>query len=154
ELRDIPLANMHVLSYNANHAVLKSEALRQALNLGIDRKLLVETLWNGRAVLTRGHQFDEYGAMYNANRPFLSFDKAKARALVAQSGYKGEVISYRTQNGYYTNGLQAGEAIIQMWKEIGVNAQILLVGAGDKEDPPTRMVANWSNSSILADPDG
>ena len=154
EVRDVPLANMHVLRYNTKHPVLASEKLRQAMNLAIDRKLLVETLWGGRAMLMRGHQFEEYGALYNASRPYIAFDAAKAKALVAESGYKGEKITYRTQADYYTNGLQAGQAIIAMWKDAGINAEILLVTAGDKEDPAQSMVANWSNSSVLADPDG
>lgn len=154
ELRDIPLANMHTLYYNAKHPTLKSEKLRQALNLGIDRKLLVDTLWNGRAVLTRSHQFEEYGPLYNPHRPFLPYDKARAKALVTESGYKGETITYRTQAAYYTNGLQAGEAIVAMWKEIGINAQIWLVGPSDRLVPEELNVANHSNSSILADPDG
>ncbi len=154
EIRDIPLANMHVLRYNTKHPVLASEKLRQAMNLAIDRKLLVDTLWNGRAQLMHGHQFEEYGPLYNPSRPLLAFDLPKARQLVADSGYKGEKITYRTQADYYTNGLQAAQAIIAMWKDAGINAEILLVAAGDKEDPATSMVANWSNSSVLADPDG
>lgn len=154
DLRDIPLANMHVLRYNTKHAVLKSEQLRQAMNLGIDRKLLIDTLWGGRAVQLRGHQFPEYGPLYNPNRPFTPYDKERARALVVESGYKGETITYRTEADYYTNGLQAGEAIVAMWKEIGINAQIKLVSSGDKVVPAEEMVANWSNSSVLADPDG
>ncbi len=154
EIRDIPLANAHVLRYNAKHPVLKSAQLRQALNLGIDRKLLIDTLWDGRAVQMRSHQFAEYGPLYNPERPFTPYDKERARALVRESGYQGERITYRTQADYYTNGLQAGEAIVAMWKEIGINAEILLVSAGDREVPAESMVANWSNSSVLADPDG
>lgn len=154
DMRDIPLANLHVLSYGTKHPVLQDERFRQAMNLGIDRKLLVDSLWNGRAVLTRSHQFPEYGPLYNANRPLTAYDKQRAKSLVSESGYKGEPLTYRTQSGYYTNGLQAGQAIIQMWKEIGINAEIKLVGAGDREVPADRMVANWSNSSVLADPDG
>jgi peptide/nickel transport system substrate-binding protein len=154
EIRDIPLANAHVLSYSANHPVLQNEKLRQAMNLGIDRRLLIDTLWNGRAVQMRSHQFEEYGPLFNASRPFTPYDPVKAKALVAESGYKGDVITYRTQADYYTNGLQAGQAIVEMWRQIGVNAEIKLVGAGDKEVPTERMVANWSNSSRLADPDG
>lgn len=154
EMRDVPLANAHVLRYNAKHPVLQSEKLRQALNLGIDRKLLIDTLWNGRAVQMRGHQFEEYGPLYNPNRPFTPYDRERARALVAESGYQGESIGYRTQADYYTNGLQAGEAIVAMWKAIGINAEIKLVSSGDREVPAEAMVANWSNSSILADPDG
>lgn len=154
EIRDVPLANMHVLRYNAKHPVLQSQGLRQAMNLGIDRKLLIDTLWGGRAVQLRGHQFEEYGPLYNPGRPYTPYDPTRAKVLVGESGYKGDTITYRTQADYYTNGLQAAEAIIAMWKAIGLNAEIKLVGSGDREVPAETMVANWSNSSILADPDG
>lgn len=154
EIRDIPLANVHVIYYNTRHPVLKNEKLRQALNLGIDRKLLIDTIWNGKAIQMRSHQFEEYGALYNASRPFTPYDAAKAKALVAESGYDGSTITYRTQGDYYTNGLQAAEAIVAMWQAIGVKAEVKQVGSGDKIVPAELMVANWSNSSRLADPDG
>lgn len=154
EIRDIPLANVHVIYYNTKHPVLKSEKLRQALNLGIDRKLLIDTIWNGKAIQMRSHQFEEYGALYNPNRPFTPYDPVKARALVVESGYDGATITYRTQGDYYTNGLQAAEAIVAMWQAIGVKAEVKQVASGDKVVPAELMVANWSNSSRLADPDG
>lgn len=154
ELRDIPLANMHTLYYNSKHPILQSQKLRQAMNLAIDRQLLVDTLWNGRAVLTRGHQFEEYGSMYNPNRALLPHDAARAKALVAESGYSGGLITYMTSATYYTNGLQAAQAIIEMWKKAGVNAEVKLINDADRIAPETVMVRNHSNSSILADPDG
>jgi peptide/nickel transport system substrate-binding protein len=154
EVRDIPLANMHTIYYNTHHPVLKSEKLRQAMNLGIDRRLLVDTLWNGRAVLTRSHQFEEYGPLYNPDRPYLPYDPQRAKALVAESGYKGDTVTYRTDPTYYTNGLQAGQAIVEMWKQIGINAEIKLVNSSDRLPPQENMVVNHSNSSVLADPDG
>lgn len=150
----IPLANIHVIRYNTHHPVLQDPKLRQAMNLAIDRRLLIDTLWSGEAIELRGHQLEEYGDMYNEERPFLSYDPEAARALVEESDYNGEPISYLTSATYYTNGLAAGQAIVEMWKDIGINAEIRLQQPGESVPLEERMVLNWSNSSVLADPDG
>lgn len=154
EVRQIPLANMHVIRYNTKHPVLQNKELRQAMNLAIDRQLLIDTLWGGKAVALRSHQFEEYGDLFNAERPFTAYDPERAKELVAASGYDGSVINYETEANYYTNGLQAGEAIVEMWKAVGINAAIRLRQPGESIPVEESMVANWSNSSILADPDG
>jgi len=154
DIRDTPLVSHHVIRYNTNHPVLQNEKLRQAMNLAIDRRLLIDTLWNGKAGEARSHQYEEYGPLYNANRPTLPFDLARAKTLVTESGYGGETVTYRTAADYYTNGLQAAEAIVDMWKQAGINAEVKLVGAGDKIVLSELMVANWSNTSRFADPDG
>lgn len=154
ELKQVPLANVHVLRYNTHHPVLQDKRLRQAMNLAIDRQLLIDTLWDGKAVPVRSHQFEEYGDMFNPDRPYTEYNLERARELVAESDYDGTMINYETQAQYYTLGLQAGEAIVEMWREAGINAQIRLRQPGDNITPEESMVANWSNSSILADPDG
>ena len=154
EVRSVPLANCHVLRYNTRHPVMQDKRLRQALNLGINRELLVEALWSDQAVLMRGLQFPEYGDMYNPDRPYTPFDPELATQLLEESDYNGEVIEFRTQPAYYTLGAEVAQAIVQMWQEIGVNAEVLVldnVYAGGVENI---MVTNWSNSSFTADPDG
>lgn len=153
-VRSIPLANMHVLRYNTRHPVLADKTLRQAMNLAIDRRLLIDTLWSGEAVELRGHQLEEYGDMFNAERPFVPYDPDAARALVEESDYDGETITFLTSATYYTNGLAAAQAIIEMWKDVGINAEIRLSQPGESVPLEERMVLNWSNSSVLADPDG
>ena len=152
-IRSIPLANCHVLRYNGNHPLLKDKRLRQALNLGIDRELLIKTLWNGQAVRMRSHQFEDYGPLYNAQRPYTPYDPDRARQLVRQSGYDGSAIRYNNKPGYYTLGNEAAQAIVEMWRQIGVNAEVQLIDWADlpKEE---RMVGSWSNSNYLADPEG
>ena len=154
ELKQIPLANIHVLRYNTNHPVLQDKRLRQAMNLAIDRQLLIDTLWNGVAVPLRSHQFEEYGDLFNPDRPYTPYDPERAKQLVSESDYDGSVINYETEADYYTNGLQAAQAIIEMWREVGINAQIRLRQPGESIPAAESMVANWSNSSVLADPDG
>lgn len=152
EVRSIPLANTHVLSYNTHHPALRDKKLRQALNLGIDRQLIIDTIWGGEAVPKRSHQFEEYGPLYNPNRPFTPYDPDRARQLVEESSYDGELIEYQLQAGYYTNGEQVAQAIVPMWQEIGINAEVRISESSITGEE--RMVHTWSNSSILADPDG
>jgi len=154
EVRSIPLANIHVLRYNTRHPVLDDKRLRQAMNLAIDRRLLIDTLWEGEAVELRSHQLEEYGDMFNQERPFLPYDPERARQLVEESDYNGETITFLTSATYYTNGLAAAQAIVEMWKDVGINAEIRLRQPGEDVPLEERMVLNWSNSSVLADPDG
>jgi peptide/nickel transport system substrate-binding protein len=152
EVRDVVLSNVHVLVYNTNKPGLGDKRLRQALNLGIDRQLLIDALWQGTARAKHGHQFPEYGALFNADRPLTAYDPDRAKQLVEESDYNGEELPYQTQAGYYTNADQAAQAIVPMWQEIGINAvvQITDTGASGEE----RFIGTWSNSSILADPEG
>lgn len=152
EIRDVVLSNIHVLVYNTNQPALQDKRLRQALNLGIDRQLLIDTIWNGTARAKHGHQFEEYGALYNADRPLTAYDPDRARQLVEESDYNGELIPYQTMAGYYTNADQAAQAIVPMWQDIGINAEVQINEESKSGDE--RFVHTWSNSSILADPDG
>jgi peptide/nickel transport system substrate-binding protein len=158
-VRSVPLANCHVLRYNPRHPSMSSKLLRQAMNLAIDRELLVESLWGGRAVLMRGHQFPEYagpigGSQYNEERPYTPFDPDRARELVAESGYEGEKIVVRSGASYYTNGAEAAQAIVQMWQDVGINAEVEITEDTTAGGPEAMQVNNWSNSSFVADPDG
>lgn len=145
----VVLSNMHVLRYNTTAPGLTDAKLRQALNLAIDRNLLIKTLWGGKAVLPKGHQFTEYGDMYLDDYPTPAFDPQRAKQLVAESTYAGQELSYELQSGYYTFGNEAAQAIVGMWKDIGVNARIKFT-----DDVKTTNVSAWSNSMRFPDPLG
>lgn len=152
EVRDIVLSNVHVLRYNCRKAPFDDKKFRQGLNLGIDRQLIVDAIWGGKARMKRGHQFPEYGYLFNEDRPYTPYDQEAARKLIEESSYEGQPINYEYQPGYYTLSDQVALAIVEMWQEIGVNAQVLAF-----DTPPAteeREVATWSNSSLLADPEG
>lgn len=143
------ITNMHVLRYNTTFGPLKDKKVRQALSLAIDRELLANTLWGGKAIVPKGHQYPEFGDMYFADYPQEEYNLEKAKQLIAQSDYNGEVINYELRNGYYTFGNEAAEAIVDMWKAIGVNAQVKFV-----EKTSNTEIANWSNSMRFPDPVG
>lgn len=114
---------IHLLVYNTKNPLMTKE-MRQALNLAIDRKLIVESLWTSGASTTRGHQFPDYGPMYLGERPYPEYNPEKAMQLLQKAGYKGQTVYYDLIPGYYDSDVEAAEIIIEMWKAIGVNAEI------------------------------
>lgn len=150
DVREVMLANVHVVVYNTHQPGLEDKRLRQALNLAIDRALIKDALWLGHATHLRGMQFEDYGELYNPDRPLTPYDPERARALVAESDYNGEPIAYQNLSGYYINGDPTAAIIVQMWQEIGVNAEVQLV-----ETTMTgydRFAHTWSNSNLWSDP--
>ena len=152
-VRTTLINNMHMHVYNTWNAPMDDPKLRQALSLGIDRELLVDALWNNEAVVPRSHQYEAYGPMYNAERPLAVYDPEKAKALIAESSYNGEVLYYDTVGTYYVNELPAAEAIVQMWQDIGLNAQVRVVDASQR-DLDNAAVITWSNTMRFPDPLG
>lgn len=154
EARSVVLANSHVLVYNTTHPVLADKRIRQAMNLAIDRQLLADALWAGRAIVPNGFQYPEFGELYDADRPGFGYDPEKAKALLAEAGYKGEEIVYSTRAAYYTNATPAAQAILEMWKAVGINARLNVVESTDALDDDIHMVRTWSNSTRYPDPAG
>lgn len=154
EIRDIPLANYHVLIFNTRHPALQDKRLRQALRLGIDRQLLVDALWSGQALLTRSAQVEAWATLYNEERPLLEFNPDRARELIQASGYDGTTIQYLTAPNYYTFGSEAGQAIVAMWQELGLNAELVTREDAFDLPPEEVMVRTWSNGLFPGDPDG
>ncbi|WP_234819637.1 MULTISPECIES: ABC transporter substrate-binding protein [Sinorhizobium] len=149
------LMNHHFLLYNTFNPVMADKKLRRALNLAIDRKLIVDALWNGQATLPHSAQYEAWGPeLYNPDRPTPAFDPERARQLLAESSYKGQPIYYVTHPVYYTNGVPVAEAVTEMWKAIGVNASVRVDEGWSKlkKDDPVLTVRNGSDWVVPTDP--
>lgn len=154
ETRSVVLANSHVLAYGTQDPVIGDARIRQAMNLAIDRELLNAALWGGQAVVPNGHQYPEYGEMYNPDHDGLVYDPERAKELLAEAGYDGGLIRYTTQANYYLNALPAAQAIIEMWKEVGLNVELNVVESLTGLDMAALQVRTWSNSTRYPDPVG
>ena len=147
-----PSSTSHLLRFNTNKPVSNDKKLRQALSLAIDRKLLADTLWKGYASVPNGYNYPEFGEYYVKDYKTYEYNPEKAKQLVKESNYKGEVFSYQLIPGYYPLGTEVAESIVDMWKKIGVNAKVENV---DAIKPATiKNVANWSNGLRYSDPLG
>jgi peptide/nickel transport system substrate-binding protein len=129
------------------------------MNLAIDRQLLSDAFWGGQAIVPRSHQFVDFGDMYDPERPVTPYDPEAARTLLAESEYDGEPIVFNAHPTWYVNGLNAAEAIVEMWRAVGLNAEVRVVPGpaelfGLSPDDPMAMVNSWSNSMRYADPAG
>lgn len=148
-----PIKNIHIYTFNTRNedSIMSNQKFRQALTMAIDRQTLVDTLWSGYAKVPNGHQFESYGDLYIEDYPGVQYDPEKARELVKESGYDGEeVISIEMADGYYTNGNQAGEAIVSMLADIGVKAEVVFT---DKFSFSADIRA-WSSASRFDNPLG
>ena len=148
------LLNSHVLNYNTDNPVMADVRFRQALNLAIDRDLLADALWGGEATLLNGHQYAEWGALYNPDRQPFAYDPEQARRLIAESGYTGEQVVFVTHPVYYTNGLAAAEAVVEFWRDVGVDARVQVREDwfGYSNENPDIQVRNLSDWRIISDP--
>jgi peptide/nickel transport system substrate-binding protein len=95
---------------------------------------------------------------YDPNRPPLAYDPNKAKALLQEAGYKNEPIYLETRQGFIQQDREMAEAITEMWKKIGVNAQMELIEASvasQKSREKSFKGLWWSDpTSTLQDPDG
>ena len=152
QLYSQPYSTSHMLRIKTKDAITADKKLRQAMSLAIDRQLLVDTLWEGYASIPNGYNYEEFGQYYVADYPTYEYNPELAKQLVEESSYDGSVISYQLIPGYYAMGAEAAEAIVDMWKQVGINAQVEYVEA-IKPATITDM-ANWSNGLRFSDPLG
>ena len=136
-----------------NNPQLKDVKLRRALSLAVDRKLIVDTLWHGRIDIPNGHQWPAYGALYDPDRPVAEYNPAKAKELLAASSYNGEVIPYRSVGNYYTAELPTAQALVEMWREVGIRVKLELVENWSQvRERPGTGINNGSDSMLFPDP--
>jgi len=143
----------HVMIMNVNHPKLKDPRIRQAMSLAIDRDMLNEALWFGKAVVPDSHTYKEFGDLYMPELKTFEYNPEKAKALLKEAGYDGFEITYDTHPTYYTNGMLAAQAITEMWKEVGINGKVNIVEKWSGGSPEM-MARNWSNPMYFADPFG
>jgi peptide/nickel transport system substrate-binding protein len=114
-------SNIDYLGFNTQSAALDKVKIRQAIAYGIDRERIVSDLLSGQAVIAHSVLPVESWA-YNGETKY-SYNPAKAKQLVAESGYKNEPIKFRFSVGN-TAVNQYAQVIQNSLKEIGLNVEI------------------------------
>ncbi len=148
-----PIKNIHIYTFNTKdeNSIMSNQQFRQAITMAIDRQQLVDTLWTDYAKVPNGHQFESYGDLYIEDYEGIQYDPEKARQLVEESGYDGEeVISIEMADGYYTNGNQAGEAIVSMLADVGIKAEVVFTDVFSFQAD----IRAWSSASRFDNPLG
>ena len=154
EVQGGTIPNHRITAFDKNHAPLRDPRVRQAMTHAIDRKAIVDSLWAGRTRVPAGLQWEFYGDMFIPSWTVPEFDPVRARELVKASGYKGDPITYRLLPNYYTNQVFTAQALVEMWRQVGLNVQITMKENWSQvfERSPERGIRDWSNSAVFSDP--
>jgi peptide/nickel transport system substrate-binding protein len=150
-------AGLYVLAVNSKVKPLDNPLVKQALALGVDRDAIVKELWRGRGIVPNS-MIAKGDNHWDASLPALKYDPKEARERLKKAGYKNEDVIIETTVGYMANDKPMAEAIVGMWRDIGVNAKVEVLEysvRAQKMRDKTFKGMWWSDpTSTLADPDG
>ena len=120
--------NVGYLSLNIKKPPLDKVEVRRAINLAIDRKALVEAVYQGTGVIAR-NPIPPSMWSYNKGLDAWAYDPAQAKALLAKAGLPNgfEVVLWAlpVQRPYNPNGQQAAELIQSDLAKVGIKARIV-----------------------------
>ena len=119
-------AGLYVLGVNSKVPPLGKPEIKQALAHAVDRKTIIDTIWRGQGSIPSG-MIPKGSFAFDERLPPLPYDPAKARELLRAGGYANEEILIESTQGYIENDRQMAEAILQMWKDAGVNARVEII---------------------------
>lgn len=76
-----------VVGFNGRHEALRNSAVRRALNVAIDRELVIGRVLQGLGRPATGPVWPKHWA-YDSSIPEYAFDQGSARALLDEAGYR------------------------------------------------------------------
>ena len=90
-------ANIRYIGFNVQSEPTKNVKLRQAIAYAIDREKIIKELLSGQAKIAHSILPEDSWA-YSPGTKY-TFDVAKAKQLLQESGYKGEKVSFKISAG-------------------------------------------------------
>ena len=142
------------LIHMVNKGALKDKNVRLAMHYAIDKAAISRALLNGLAEPLSTANPPGTPA-YDADFKF-EYSPEKAKEYLAKSGYsldKPVTFTFLATNGVHPMDNQMARAIVQMWKKVGINAELETidfgkyfqeVAAGTLEGPALWL---WNNST-------
>lgn len=153
-----PGSNVGYLTFSVIRPPMDKLEVRQALDMAIDKKRLVEAVFQGTGVVANSPLPGSNWAN-DSKLPATPYDPSKARALLKKAGVNDLTISLwkiPVQRAYMPNGALAAEMIQADWAKIGVKANIVTYEWGEYI---RRTTAGEQDAALLgwnanADPNG
>lgn len=155
---DNPYTGDYSVTPNFEVPALKDIRVRQALSLAIDRPSLLKNLFNGKGRVPSG-AIPPGDFAFDAGVPPLPYDPDRAKTLLKEAGYTNAPIVLETTRNYLVDADQAlGEALVAMWKAVGLNVSLELLEISVRTQKigqrSFKGMFTAAFSSYLSDPDG
>lgn len=112
------------LRFNTIRGIMQNKLIRQAVNYAIDKEAIVQALFLGSAVPARGQLSKEAYFGFNKSLNAYPFDPEKAKELLKEAGYKGEVVQLISERGRFMKDGEISEAIASMISDVGINVKL------------------------------
>ncbi len=148
-------AKMRILIFNQGefaHPMMKNVHFRRALSLSVDRQLIVDALFGGRAAVPNGLQLPSFGNIYAPDYPKPVFDIERAKAELAESGYDGEAIDYPLLPNVIDTEVAVAEVLREMWRGVGINVELQIRENWKQITKGHHSIRNMSATMVWQDP--
>ena len=120
-----------VLSFDTRKPPFNDVRVRQALDYAIDKKTLLQQMLGGYGSVLDGQLVTRSTFGHNPSLASRPFDRAKAKALLAEAGYpKGFDNKINTLSGRYLSDVDIANAAAGMMTEVGVRTNVSIVEGG------------------------
>jgi len=125
--------NVGYLAYNTQKPPFDNANVRRALNMAINKKAIVESVFNGVAKVAK-NPIPPTIWSYNTNTVDDSYNPEEARRLLQEAGVTAlstNVWAMPVQRPYNPNARRMAEMIQADWKNVGINAEIVTYEWGE-----------------------
>ena len=115
---------------NTEHAILKDPRVRQAINLSIDRKGIIDALYGDVAEPLNGMMVRKSSVGFNTNLKEYPYDVARAKQLIQEAGATGQSIELISRNGVFPRVGEVNELVADQISQSGLKVSIKSLEAG------------------------
>ncbi|MFA8405076.1 ABC transporter substrate-binding protein [Burkholderia pseudomallei] len=134
DMPSLPGFNLGYLAYNVQHKPVDKLEVRQALDMAINKKAILESVYQGAGQAASAPMPPTQWS-YDKNLMAAAYDPAKAKALLAKAGYPNgfpiTLWAMPVQRPYNPNAKLMAEMIQADWAKIGVQAKIVTYEWGE-----------------------
>ncbi|QCP51414.1 ABC transporter substrate-binding protein [Trinickia violacea] len=129
-----PGFNLGYLSYNVTHKPLDNAQVRQALDMAINKKAIIDSVYQGAGQAAQAPMPPTQWS-YDKNLKLASYDPTKAKDLLTKAGFPNgmdiTLWAMPVQRPYNPNARLMSEMIQADWAKIGVRAKIVTYEWGE-----------------------
>lgn len=118
-------STVYIIIFNTRSGLLEDPRVRLALNLGVDRRALIDKVLNGAGYPLNGFVSPVHFG-YDAQAPAIRYNLQKARKLLKEAGYGGGLsLTLDSPTSLPDEAVRLSNALAEQLRRIGVEVNIV-----------------------------